>query len=392
MRFRLGGGESFMMRFVFGLLVFLWGPVFALAQTAELSIAQTATLVKQARPGVADAQGWAIDLLDVLRTQSLAPSRENVCSAIAVIAQESGFVADPAVAGLGALAEKTLRAKMDKIPLLGRVAVHFLETTPSAGDSYLARIRAAKTERDLDMTYRAMVEDAGKRSSMSMLVQSGLLNQMIEDRNDINTIGSMQVSVRFALRNARTQRWLPMSLADVYAVRDDLYTRHGGMYYGVRQLLGYDSGYNRKIYRFADYNAGRYASRNAAFQKVISVLVKKPLATDGDMLLYNKDEQALAKASATELALRIIIAANHLGIDDKKLRADLLKEKAADFPATQTYLQVRDLYARSAKQAVAFAAIPAIELNSPKIRHRMTTQNFADSVDKRYQKCVALKP
>ena len=362
------------------------------AHAQEASIAETTKLIRNARPNVIEPQGWAIDLLDVLRTQSMPASRENICSAIAVISQESGFVADPSVPGLGNLAEKTLQTKLGRIPILGRVALNFLETSPSLGDSYMSRIRAAKTERDLDMTYRSIVDDAGKRSSLSLLVQSGLLNQMIEDRNDINTIGSMQVSVRFALAKAREGRYLPMNLADVYAVRDDLYTRHGGMHYGVMQLLGYDSGYNRKIFRFADYNAGRYASRNAAFQKIISILSKTKLATDGDMLLYGKDQQALTKISSTETALRGVIRKFSLGIDDKKLRADLLKEKSADFPATQTYLQLRELFARSSKQPVAFAEIPSIELNSPKIRRHMTTQNFAESVDKRYQKCVGLKP
>ena len=63
-----------------------------------------------------------------------------------------------------------------------------------------------------------------------------------------------------------------MTLDDVYAVRDQLYTRQGGMYYGVKQLLGYDTGYAQKIFRFADFNAGRYASRNAAFQQVVATL------------------------------------------------------------------------------------------------------------------------
>ena len=371
------------------LIALLTSATFAHAQVA--SIAETTKLIRNARPNVTDPQGWAIDLLDVLRTESLPANRENICSAIAVISQESGFVADPSVPGLGNLAEKTLQTKLGRIPILGRVALNFLETSPNLGESYMARIRAAKTERDLDMTYRSIVDDAGKRSSLSLLVQSGLLNQMIEDRNDINTIGSMQVSVRFALAKAREGRYLPMNLADVYAVRDDLYTRHGGMHYGVMQLLGYESGYNRKIYRFADYNAGRYASRNAAFQKIISTLSKIKLATDGDLLLYDKNQQVLTKISNTEAALRAVIKTFNLGIDDKKLRADLLKEKSADLPATQTYFQLRDLYARSSNRPVAFAEIPSIELNSPKIRRHMTTQNFAESVDKRYQKCVALK-
>lgn len=356
----------------------------ARAQSPELSIAETTRLILKAEKSVVDAKGWAIDLLDVLRSQNQPASRENICSAIAIIDQESNFVADPAVAGLGTLAEKTLLAKADRIPILGRMALQFMETTPSANDSYMERIRSARTERDLDMTYRAMVADAGKRSSLSFVMDSGLLNQMIEDRNDINTIGSMQVSVRFALENAKRQRWLPMNLSDNYATRDELYTRRGGLYYGVLQLLGYESGYNRKIYRFADYNAGRYASRNAAFQKLIVMLSKTTIATDGDLLLYDKDKRPLAKVSESENALRKIIADYHLGFDSKQLRNDLLKEKDVSFPSTQIYQAVRGLL----KQPMPFAEIPSIELNSPKIRHHMTTQNFAQSVDRRYRKCV----
>lgn len=367
--------------FIFALLL-SW--LTAQAQSPELSIDQTTKLIQTARKSAADPKGWAIDLLDVLRQQSQPASRENVCSAIAIIDQESNFVADPAVAGLGTLAEKTLRAKADRVPILGRVALQFLETTPAPHNSYMQRIRAAKTERDLDLTYRTMVNDASKRASLSFVVESGLLNQLIENRNDINTIGSMQVSVRFALQNARKQRWLPMSLTDVYSVRDELYTRRGGIYYGVLQLLGYETGYNRKIYRFADYNAGRYASRNAAFQNIISILSNTALVKDGDLLLYDKDMQPLKTLSQSEKALRAIIVKLHLPIDDKTLRAELLKEKDVDFPTTQIYVAIRAL----TKQPAAFAEIPTIDLNSPKISHRMTTKIFAERVEKRYLKCM----
>jgi Protein of unknown function (DUF1615) len=366
--------------FIILLAAFIAGPALA----ADLGIVETTKLIQKTRKSVVDAQGWAIDLLDVMHAQNQPASRENICAAIAIIDQESNFVADPAVAGLGSLAEKSLRAKADHVPILGRLALQFLETTPSPQNSYLARIRSAKTERDLDMTYRAMVDDASNRANFSVVMQTGLLNQMIEDRNDINTIGSMQVSVRFALNNAEKKRWLPMSLADVYALRDELYTRRGGMYYGVLQLLGYDSGYNRKIFRFADYNAGRYASRNAALQIMIAELSQTVLASDGDLLLYAKNQTALKKASASELALRQL----HLGIDDKKLRADLMHEKDQTFPATQTYLLMRDLYNQRFKKSAEFAVIPNIELTSIKIRHHMTTKDFAQSVDRRYQKCV----
>jgi Protein of unknown function (DUF1615) len=356
------------------------------AQSPELSIGETTKLIQSTRKTVVDAKGWATDLLEVLKTQHQPASSENVCSAIAIIDQESNFVANPAVAGLGAMAEKTLRGKADRIPILGRVALQFLETSPSENGSYMSRIRTARTERDLDLVYRSMVDDASRRSSLSFVVQSGLLNQMIEDRNDISTVGSMQVAVRFAIASSKKTRWLPMSLNDVYALRDELYTRRGGMYYGVLQLLGYDTGYNRKIFRFADYNAGRFASRNAAFQNIISILTNKPLVRDGDLLLYDKDKVALKKTSESEKALRIILANT---LSTKALREDLLTEKEPHFIQTQTYLAVQNLYKSKTGNTPHFAEIPTIELNSPKISHHMTTRIFAESVEKRYNLCLA---
>jgi Protein of unknown function (DUF1615) len=356
------------------------------AQSPELGINETNKLIQKARSSAKDPKGWATDLIDVLHSQGQTASRENVCAAIAIIDQESNFVENPVVAGLGTMAEKTLQEKFDRVPVLGRVALQFLDTTPDRKNSYLQRIRSARSERDLDLTYRAMIEDASQKSNISFLVQSGLLNQIIEERNNINTIGSMQVSIKFALESTRTKRWLPMSLSDVYAVRDQLYTRKGGMYFGVLQLLGYESGYNKKIFRFADYNAGRYASRNAAFQSTIARLTGISLSNDGDLLLYDKAQKPLRKLSQSEQALRSLFKENQIAINDEQLRTDLELEKSLSFTATQTYVAVKQL-----APSAAFAEIPDIQLNSPKISRQMTTRNFAESVEKRYLKCIGTK-
>jgi hypothetical protein len=361
------------------------------AEGQALSPRAVARLIIAAETNVKDSQDWADDLLDVLKLHDLPANKENICAAIAIIDQESGFVADPAVAGLGKISEAALRAKMDKVPVLGRVALHFLEMTPSPTDNYLARIRAARTERDLDLVYRAVVADAAKQSGLGLVINSGLLNRQIDGRNEIDTIGSMQVSVDFALETVKRRRWLPMSLDDVYALRDELYTRHGGMYYGVLLLLGYETGYDKKLYRFADFNAGRYSSRNAAFQSQIAELSGSALAADGDLLLYDKSGKVSSGVSNTEKALRAVLKSSNFELTDEDIRKDLLREKDNDFVQTLTYGALRATYGQVTKKRPIFAMVPKIALSSPKIRSKMTTRIFAESVDRRYQSCMARK-
>jgi hypothetical protein len=361
------------------------------AEAPTLSTSGIARLIIAAEKNVKDSQGWAADLLDVLKLNDLPANKENICAAIAVIDQESSFVADPAVAGLGKISEKALRAKLDKVPVLGRIALHFLEIKPSPADNYLARIRGAHTERDLDLIYRAMVADAARQSGLGLVINSGLLNKQIDGRNEIDTIGSMQVSVGFALEVAKRRRWLPMSLNDIYALRDELYTRHGGMYYGVLLLLGYETGYDRKLYRFADFNAGRYSSRNAAFQRQIAELSGSALAADGDLLLYDKSGKVSGGVSNTEKALRAVLKSSNFELVDEDIRKDLLHEKDNDFVQTLTYSALRATYQQVIGKRPVFAVVPDIALSSPKIRSKMTTRNFAESVDRRYQSCMARK-
>jgi hypothetical protein len=360
------------------------------AQAADVDVEQAARLIRFAEKGVQDSRGWAADMLDVLRAHRMEQSKENVCAIIAVIDQESSFRADPPVPDLGKISEKSLRDKFDKVPLGGAMAVRFLESTPSSDDSYMMRIRTAKTERDLDLVYRRFIDDASRRASLGALVNSGLFNSVIDSRNDIDTAGSMQVSVKFALDTANKKRWLPMQLDDVYAVRDDLYTRRGGMYYGVLQLLGYETGYDKKVYRFADFNAGRYASRNAAFQLVVGEMTDQIMELDGDLLLYDKGKP-LATSSKTELAVRRAAALAGRDLSNEQIRKDLLREKRFDFSDTRTFKWLRTAYVEKFGREPPYAVIPEINLTGPKIKRMMTTKIFAETVNKRYAACIARK-
>jgi hypothetical protein len=362
-------------------------PAFA-QDSAAVSI--TAKAINAAENGVKDPKGWAADLHAALAENGFPESKENICATIAIIDQESGFVANPAVPGLGRLAENAIREKLSGYPIIGLQVIDYLERTPSTGNSFMQRIRSSRTERDLDLAYRGMVAHAGERASIGVALNSGLLNSVIEERNEISTIGSMQVSVEFALETERGKRWTHMTLKDVYAVRDALYTRKGGMIYGTRLLLGYETGYDKKVYRFADYNAGRYASRNAAFQLVVSELSGIALSRDGDLLSY-RGSRPTKDVSKSEGAVRKAVKSLKFNLTDADIRRDLLKEKSKDFDETSVFRLLRQAYEAKTGKAAPFAMIPEIELSSIKITRKMTTRNFAESVGRRYRRCMAVK-
>jgi hypothetical protein len=374
----------------------------ALAMTALVQVAPSsaaaqtftppdvARLILNERGGVRDATGWGEDILAALADNKFPATRENICAVIAVASQESSFNANPAVPNLGKIADRAVREKLGKIPILGAKAYDMLDSMPDARHSFIKRIRAARTERDLDLAYRALVEYGAGKSALDGLLHWGLLDNWVEEYNQISTVGSMQVSVAFALNAERGEHWRPITHAESNAVRDRLYTRAGGLYFGARQLLGYETGYDQKMFRFADYNAGRYSSRNAAFQAIVGKLSGHRIAVDGDLLSYDKVGRVKSDVTNSETALRALIEHYRLGIDDAALRRDLLLEKSKDFTTTPTWRAVRALHQRVTGKEPAFAQVPGIQLRSVKIKSKMTTAIFADSVNRRYGKCMAL--
>jgi hypothetical protein len=327
-----------------------------------------AEIVRLLPASAKDRSGWAEDIASAFDALGLDESTSNLCAALAVIGQESNFVADPAVPGLGRIARAEIdrRAAQHHVP--GFVVAAALAVHSSNGKSYGDRIAAVRTERELSLVY----ED--------LIARVPLGRQLFSDANPVHTGGPMQVSVSFAEDYARDHAYpYPVDVS----IRREVFTRRGGVYFGVAHLLGYPADYDRMIYRFADYNAGFYASRNAAFQSALAIASGRKLALDGDLIAYDEGD----KPGATELAARSLSRA--LDLSDSEIRRALEKGESAGFEDTDLYARVFVRAQKIAHRKLPRAVIPEIALKSPKITRKLTTEWFARRVDQRYGECLA---
>jgi hypothetical protein len=345
-------------------------------------------LVRALPPGLVDAHGWADDVLAAIVATGKAPTAERACAVVAVIGQESGFVADPPVRDLPGVVRRGLDDKLAPLGPLApaaRDAILALRPPGSAPDAptFGARVARLRTERDLDRLFRDIV-DAARRSSPGGALVAGALSTLLgrgdlRDWNPVTTAGSMQVKVDFA-------RTLAPDLDDA-GLREWLYTRGGGVRAGTARLLGYAAAYDDVVFRFADYNAGVYAARNAAVQAIASTLSGRPLARDGDLLLYGRDGQPRDDDSATLQAL--VALADRLGVSASTIRRDARLEKSAAWEQTKTAQALQRAWTQQTKQPAPYARVPDVALDSAKLTRPRTTAWFATSVKQRYTRCRA---
>ena len=353
--------------------------------------ALTAAQIQAAFPdGVGDPAGWAKDLLAAFGASGLVPDATRVCAVVAVLQQESGFQADPPVANLGTLVRTRLREEAERYGPLGPAAMDRLLKDRAPGDrrTFEERIKRLRTERELDLLFRDMLE-AERREHPAMIATANLLDTLfrgrrLEDLNPVTTAGSMQVSVRWAVDYARSRGWPDAE----ESVRDALYTRAGGLRFGVPRLWGYALTDPDVLYRFADYNAGQYASRNAAVQRGLAQLTGIRLAADGDLLAYGSDGRPVPEDSETLQAFRVFRERFVPSFPDARLRGDLEKAKEQDFEETPSYLALRRVYRERIGDPLPTASIPELELKSPKLRRGYTTAAYARNVLRHHRACL----
>ena len=180
----------------------------------RLSAAEGRALVTRLLPdSVKERSAWAADIYAAFASLDLSPSPENICAAIAIMGQESGFQVDPVVPGLGAIARKEIERRRESAGV-PRVALDAaLSIASTNGKTYGERIDAARTEGQLSEIY----EDFIGRVPLG--------KTFLADRNPVRTAGPMQVSIAYAETFTKTR---PYPYPVTAGIRHELFTRRGG--------------------------------------------------------------------------------------------------------------------------------------------------------------------
>ena len=366
LRYLLSLGASLL---ILAVLASCAGPGSRFAREAPHPVDVRAAIDRALPAAVSDRAAWVADIAGAFTRLGLPPTRENACAVVAVIEQESGFQVDPLIPGLGKLALRTLdeRASRAGVPLpLVRAA---LDLKSSNGRTYRERIAAAHTEKQLSDVY----EDFIGRVPLG--------HRLFDSWNPIRTRGPMQVNVAFARQFEAIE---PYPYHDFRRdLGEELFTRRASVYFGTAHLLDYQAPYDRYLYRFADYNAGQYASRNAAFQRAAGMVAGMPLTADGALLAH--DTQA-KDAGSTERVLLAIAPLLHL--EEADIRAALEEGRSASFERTRLYRRVFMLADRRSGRRLPRAILPEIRLEGPKIVRPLTTAWYARRVNGRFERCL----
>lgn len=334
------------------------------------AVAQGRALIDVALPAnLRDRNGWAADLSTVFSALDLAPTREHVCAVIAVAEQESGLTVDPVIPGLGQIAWREIDKDAAHAGIPAPVVHEVLKLKSRDGLTYEKRIDTARTEKQLSQIYEDFTGSIP------------LGRTLFASWNPVRTRGPMQVNVAFA-HKYQAVRPYPYPLKG--NLDDELFTRRGSLYFGTAHLLAYSAPYDSYLYRFADYNAGQFSSRNAAFQQALSLAAGVPVVQDGALMVPNAP---ISQPSDTERVARRL--AGRLRLDTTQIHADLMQDRDASFQDTDLYRRVFELAARGGTRRLPRASVPHIDLQGPKLHTRLTTAWYAQRVQGRFERCLA---
>lgn len=326
-----------------------------------------AELLRKLPVTLEDRTGWARDIESAFTVMDIDPSPSNLCAALAVIEQESTFRVDPPVPGLGRIARAEIEHRADRFHIPRFLLNAILARKSVDGRTFDERLRKVRTEQELSVIFEDMIS------------QVPLGEKLLPNLNPIRTGGPMQVRISYAKAHVGSYPY-PLGAG---GIRSEVFSRRGGLFFGIKHLLGYPNSYTKPLFNFADFNAGHYASRNAAFQRAVALASSQTLSLDGDLLL---PKARMSEPGATESALRRL---RPLAMDDAAIRKALQSGGRHSFESSALYRHVFAQAEAVINGPLARARVPEIKLNSPKITRQLTTDWFANRVNARWNQCMA---
>ena len=322
--------------------------------------------------GIPARKAWFDNIFADFTQLKIPYAPQYFCAVMAVAEQESDYNPDPVVPNLSNIVWEEIHQHAKKYMIPDFVIdTAMLKTSPD-GRSFKTRINSLRTKREMNKLYEDMVGELpyGK--------------DMLANKNPIRDGGPMQVSVAFA--QTQILAWpYPYPYTDL---RDEVFSMRGSVYFGTAILLQYAESYDNMIYRFADYNAGRYSSRNAAFQAAVAKISGRKLSLDGDLMLYTNKMYRVFSGAPSDTQRALMGMTGRLGMSPDQILHDLKLEKYPGFEQSALYHRVYEMADRQAGRRLPRAMIPQIVLVSPKFTHRLTTDWFAHKVDARYRNCL----
>jgi hypothetical protein len=124
----------------------------------------------------------------------------------------------------------------------------------------------------------------------------------------------------------------------------------------------------------------------------VARLTGRKLALDGDLLAYGRDGKPRdddEPPTQTMSALRHFRDLYQPKLSDRRLREDARQEKTQALENTDTYRAIKTVFAEELGVEPDYAVLPQVILESPKLSRKRSTAWFAQTVDRRYQACLA---
>ncbi len=306
------------------------------------------------------AKEWTSTIYDALNQIGIPVTKKNLEYALILMHRESRMDTNPRLDVSNAYERKRkgLIAKIEGKVSEGTNRDRLVQAVNAVFDRYEGKINRAENEEEVYYALLDINNDLDIPAEIGQwLIPYDPWDEKIADLQDqmqVNTLGVLQVDTEVARKFYASKGRTLDDIATVDYLFHLLPNLKVGLAIFFTALEEYKKmGFSEREaikFAFADYNAGIYSSRNAAFQKMVAELTGVNLALDGDLLIYEHDGVSDTR-SQTEGAVQKLFP-------DQNIRPQLVREKAHDFNETNLYSVVLDRYRARNGEEIALALVP----------------------------------